>query len=97
MAKYQILYWRHVPLCVRAIDEGGTVRQTLSDRFEEALKRASENYKQVLHSSELHWTNEQDQQGTATEVVAAVMRDLDDNWDEADALDLYASGRLYRD
>jgi hypothetical protein len=95
MAKYQILYWQHIPLGVRAIDEQGPVRQTLSGRFEEALKRTSEDYKQVLHSSELKWTPEQERPGTAAELVAAVMSDLEENWDEAMARDLYARGELF--
>jgi len=39
MAQYQILYWRHIPLGVKATDLNGTVRENLPPRFQEAIDR----------------------------------------------------------
>jgi hypothetical protein len=36
MAQYQILYWRYIPLGVKATDLNGTVRENLPSRFQEA-------------------------------------------------------------
>jgi hypothetical protein len=82
MAKYQILYWQHIPLTVKATDATGMVRQDLSGRFEEALKNATSDYRQVMHSTELRWSKEQERAGSANEVVAAVIKELNEAWDK---------------
>jgi hypothetical protein len=95
MAIYQILYWRHIPLSVRATDENGTVSQALSGRFEAALEKDTDGYKQVMHSSSFKWTRESERPGPAVAVVAAVVKELVETWDEAEALAAFARGELY--
>ena len=43
MARYQILYWEHIPLGVKATDVNGTVRENLPTRFQEAVERARDD------------------------------------------------------
>ena len=95
MAKYQILYWDHIPLSVRATDENGTVRLPLSGRFEEALKTDTEDYKQVMHSSSFRWSGIQERAGSAAEVAAVIATELAETWDESEASALFNRGELY--
>ena len=41
MARYQILYWEHIPLGVKATDVNGTVRENLPARFQQAVEDAA--------------------------------------------------------
>jgi len=97
MATYQILYWRHIPLSVRAIDENGTVSQALSGRFVAALEKDTDGYKQVMHSSSFKWTLTRERPGPAAEVAAAVVLELTETWDEAKASAAFDRGELYRE
>ena len=94
MATYQILYWNHIPLSVRAADETGIVSQPLSGRFVEALQNDTEDYKLVMHSSNFKWSKEQERAGTAAEVTAAIVQELTETWNEKEALILFTSGKL---
>ncbi|MEW5956586.1 MAG: virulence factor [Chloroflexota bacterium] len=94
MATYQILYWRHIPLSVRATDEQGAAGQALAGRFEEALRKDTENYRLVMHSSSFKWGRKQERAGSAVEVAAAVAQELTENWDEAAALASFNRGEL---
>ena len=95
MATYQILYWQHVPLSVKAIDEQETVRWPLSGQFETALIAGTDNYKEVMHSSSFKWGQIQEREGSAAEVSAAVAAELTERWNEAEALALFNRGKLY--
>jgi len=95
MARYQILYWQHVPLSVKATDEQGSVRQPLSDQFQTALKAGTDNYKEVMHSSSFKWGQIQERKGSAAEVAVAVAAELMERWDEAEALAMFRQGKLY--
>jgi hypothetical protein len=94
MATYQILYWQHVPLSVKATDEQGSVRQPLSGQFETALKTGTDNYKEVMHSAAFKWGQIQEREGSAAEVAAAVAAELTERWNEAEALALFRQGKL---
>ena len=94
MATYQILYWQHIPLSIRATDLDETVRQTLSGQFEDILKRASEDYRQVMHSSEFWWSKKQGRQGSAAEVAAAVAMELAMAWEEESVLASVSSDQV---
>lgn len=95
MATYQILYWLHIPLSVKATDENGTVRQALSGRFEEAFKADTADYREVMHSSSFRWTGLREREGSAAEVAAAIATELAETWNEEEALALYNRGELY--
>mgnify|MGYP005846202303 CR=1 FL=1 len=97
MARYQILYWEHIPLGVKATDVNGTVRENLPARFQEAVERASSKAGQTsaaAYTSMFKWGKEQEREGSAKEVAAAVARELDESWNEEIALGLFARGEL---
>ena len=97
MARYQILYWEHIPLGVKATDVNGTVRENLPARFQEAVERASSKAGQTsaaAYTSMFKWGKELEQEGPAKEVAAAIARELDESWNEEEALGLFARGEL---
>lgn len=89
MARYQILFWEHIPLGVKATDVNGTVRENLPARFQQAVDEASS---QAGHSSTAQYTSmfkwgpEHEREGSATEVATAVAKELDETWDAEAAL-----------
>lgn len=97
MARYQILYWEHIPLGVKATDVNGTVRENLPARFQEAVEEASTKAGQTsaaAYTSMFKWGKEMEREGTATEVAAAIARELDETWNEEEALGLFSRGEL---
>ena len=92
MARYQILYWEHIPLGVKATDVNGTVRENLPARFQEAVQRASSQAghdSTAAYTSMFKWGKEQEQDGSAKEVASAVAKELDETWDEEEALGIF--------
>lgn len=97
MARYQILYWEHIPLGVKATDVNGTVRENLPARFQEAVERASSKAGQTsaaAYTSMFKWGKEKERDGSAKDVAAAVARELDETWNEEVALGLFTRGEL---
>jgi hypothetical protein len=97
MARYQILYWEHIPLGVKATDVNGTVRENLPARFQEAVEEASTKAGQTsaaAYTSMFKWGKEMEREGTATEVAAAIARELDETWNEEESLGLFSRGEL---
>ena len=89
MARYQILYWEHIPLGVKATDVNGTVRENLPARFQQAVENASSqagHSSAAAYTSMFKWGKEQERDGTAAEVASAVAKELDESWDEEEAL-----------
>ena len=97
MARYQILYWEHIPLGVKATDVNGTVRENLPARFQEAVEKASERAGQTsaaAYTSMFKWGKEQEREGLAAEVAAAIAKELDETWNEDEALDTFEKEKL---
>jgi hypothetical protein len=97
MARYQILYWEHIPLGVKATDVNGTVRENLPARFQEAVEEASLKAGQTsaaAYTSMFKWGREMEREGTASEVAAAIAQELDETWNEEEALGLFSRGEL---
>ena len=89
MARYQILYWEHIPLGVKATDLNGTVRENLPQRFQKAVENASSragHSSAAAYTSMFKWGKEQEREGSAAEVAAAIAKELDESWDEDEAL-----------
>ena len=89
MARYQILYWEHIPLGVKATDVNGTVRENLPARFQQAVENASSqagHASAAAYTSMFKWGKEEERDGSAAEVAAAVAKELDETWDEEEAL-----------
>jgi uncharacterized protein (DUF1501 family) len=79
MAQYQILYWRHIPLGVKATDLNGIVRENLPDRFQEAVdQQAMQDGKTstTLYTQMFHWSRTADREGTAVDVARQVAAEL---------------------
>ncbi len=80
MAIYQIMYWHDIPVQVRAKEAGGRASVPLPDRFQEAIDRAamaagltgSDEY-----SGGFRWGPQQERDGPAHDVAAAVAAELD--------------------
>ena len=89
MARYQILYWEHIPIGVKATDVNGTVRENLPARFQEAVATAASRAGQTnaaAYTSMFKWGKEQEREGEASNVAAAVVKELDETWNEEEAL-----------
>jgi len=96
MARYQILYWEHIPLGVKATDVNGTVRENLPARFQQAVETAASRAGQTsaaAYTSMFKWGKEQEQAGTAAQVAAAVAKELDETWNEKEALGLFEKSK----
>lgn len=92
MARYQILYWEHIPIGVKATDVNGTVRENLPARFQIAVERAADKAGQTsaaAYTSMFKWGKEQEREGAAKEVAAQVAKELDETWNEEEALGLF--------
>jgi hypothetical protein len=96
MARYQILYWEHIPLGVKATDVNGTVRENLPARFQQAVENAASRAGQTsaaAYTSMFKWGKEQERAGSAAEVAAAIAKELDESWNEEEALGVFEKGK----
>jgi hypothetical protein len=83
MAQYQVLYWRHIPLGVKASDLDGTVRENLPPRFQEAIDQLAMKEGETstsAYTSMFRWSAPQEQEGSAADVAKAVVVELDAQW-----------------
>lgn len=91
MARYQILYWEHIPLGVKATDVNGTVRENLPARFQESVEKAASRGggTGAAYTQMFKWGKEQEREGAAADVAASIAKELDETWDEEEALGLF--------
>ena len=80
MAKYQVMFWKHIPAHVKAWDERGEVKRLLPDRFQAAIdayamKDGSTGMDAYLEG--WRWSDMQERPGSAEEVASAVVTELD--------------------
>ena len=83
MAQYQVLYWRHIPLGVKATDLNGIVRENLPPRFQEAIDRSAKRdgrSSTSAYTSMFRWSRPQEREGTAEEVAKVVAYELAAMW-----------------
>jgi hypothetical protein len=80
MAKYQVMYWKHIPAQVKAWDEGGEVKRLLPDRFQAAI----DAYAMKDGSTEMdayleawRWSDVQERPGSAQEIADALVQEFD--------------------
>jgi hypothetical protein len=84
MATYKILYWQEVPSQIKADDGVDEVTLPMPPRFLEhidllAAKRKLQNADDYL--AQWKWSEEEDREGSAEEVAAAVMAELESQAD----------------
>jgi hypothetical protein len=80
MATYKILYWQEIPSQIKAEDDMDDVTVQLPDRFQEridlmAARRGLQEADAYL--AEWKWSEEEDREGSAEEVAAAVSAELE--------------------
>jgi Virulence factor len=80
MAKYQVMFWKHIPAHVKAWDDQGEVKRLLPDRFQAAI----DAYAMKEGSTEMdtylegwRWSETLERPGSAEEVAGAVVTELD--------------------
>lgn len=90
MARYQILYWRHIPLGVKATDVAGTIRKNLPARFQEMFQEAAAHSKKgdtgPFTTSGFRWADELEREGSAETVAAEVIDELIESWNLEESL-----------
>lgn len=87
MATYKILFWHDIPVQVRAKDENGRVGKELPDRFQEAVDEAAMAAKKTSDDPYMEgfkWGEEQDRAGTAQDVAAQIVDELDQKFETID-------------
>lgn len=80
MATYKVLYWQEVPSQIRAEDDTGDVSLELPPKFMDridvlAAERGLSSADDYL--AQWHWSDEDEREGTAQEVAAAVLAELE--------------------
>jgi hypothetical protein len=80
MAKYQVMFWKHIPAQVKVWDEQGEVKRILPDRFQAAIDAYAMKDGSTEMDSYLEgwrWGEAQERAGPAKEVAAALVKELD--------------------
>jgi hypothetical protein len=80
MAKYQVMFWKHIPAQVKAWDEGGEVKRMLPDRFQAAIdafamKDGSTEMGAYLEA--WRWGDAEERVGSAEDVANTLVKELD--------------------
>jgi hypothetical protein len=80
MARYQVMFWKHIPAHVKAWDEQGEVKRLLPDRFQAAIdayamKDGSTDMDAYLEG--WRWSETEERPGSAEDVASAVVTELD--------------------
>jgi len=80
MAKYQVMFWKHIPAHVKAWDETGEVKRLLPDRFQAAIdayamKDGSTDMDAYLEG--WRWSEMQERPGSAEDIAGVVVSELD--------------------
>jgi hypothetical protein len=80
MATYKILYWQEIPSQIKAEDDMDDVTVQMPDSFQEridlmAARRGLQESDAYL--AQWKWSEEEDREGSAEEVAAAVRAELE--------------------
>ena len=80
MATYKVLYWQEVPSQVKAEDDRDEVNIPMPPRFMErvdrlAMQRGLQGTDDFL--AQWHWSEEEERDGSAQDVAAAVVAELE--------------------
>ena len=81
MAKYRILYWKHIPAQVKVFGEGTRpLARPMPERFQEEIDKIAMREGLVGTDDYLNhwrWTPKQERPGTAEEVADALIQELE--------------------
>ena len=80
MAKYQVMFWKHIPSQVKAWDDSGEAKAMMPDRFQVAIdayamKEGSSDMDAYLEG--WHWGPVEERDGAPDGVLAAIRSELD--------------------
>jgi hypothetical protein len=80
MATYKILYWQEIPSQIKSEDELDEITMPMPDRFQEridlmAARRGLQGSDAYL--AQWKWSEEEDREGSAEDVAAAVRAELE--------------------
>ena len=81
MAKYQVLYWKHIPAQVKVFAEGRrAVARPMPDRFQEEIDKIA--MREGLagtddYLNQWRWTTKLERPGTPEEVAEALIQELE--------------------
>ncbi|MCP4358670.1 MAG: hypothetical protein GY796_11685 [Chloroflexi bacterium] len=87
MVTYQILYWHDIPIQVRSGRRRNRVGKELSPRFQIAIDKAAMAANLTGTDAYLDgfvWSDQQERDGTAEEVVTAVIAELEAQHEQID-------------
>ena len=81
MAKYQVMFWKHIPAQVKVWDDGGgEVKRMLPDRFQAAIDAfAMEDGSTDMDAylDAWRWGDTEERTGSAEEVATTLVKELD--------------------
>jgi hypothetical protein len=80
MAKYQVMFWKHIPSQVKAWEGETQVKRMMPDRFQVAIDAYSMREGSTEMDAYLdgwQWGPEEERAGAPDEVLAAVILELD--------------------
>jgi hypothetical protein len=80
VASYQVMFWKHIPSQVKAWEGETQVKRMMPDRFQVAIDAFSMREGSTEMDAYLegwHWGPVDERAGTADEVLAAVIAELD--------------------
>ncbi len=83
MALYQVLKWQDIPSQVKAWDDFDEVKVELPPRFVALIDQAAQSQGLTNtddYLSQWKWSEEQEREGTAAEVAAAVRKELEEKF-----------------
>jgi 8-oxo-dGTP pyrophosphatase MutT (NUDIX family) len=82
MARYQVLYWKHIPAQVKVSEEGKRpLSRPLSDCFQIEIDRVATQEGLTgtdAYLEQWRWTPKRERPGTAEEVADALIRELEE-------------------
>ena len=80
LARYQVMYWKHIPSQVKAWDGGSEAKSMLPGRFQAAIDAYAMRDGSTDMGAYLEgwrWGPEEERPGTPDQVLAAVLEELD--------------------
>ena len=84
MSQYQVLYWGDIPAQVKVYDGARRLSRVLPERYQIAIDRIAME-KDLAGSDEYlnqwHWTEKNEREGTAAEILDAICAELTTEWD----------------
>lgn len=87
MAEFQVLYWHDIPIQVRAGNRRNRVSLELAPRFQEAIDQVAMATGLIGTDEYLEgfrWSEKQERDGSAGEVAAIVVTELEASYPEID-------------